>query len=72
MKPGDKIIWDSAFGYDLGFYQSDKGVSYETCLVKLVTGPAQGKLSVPKHEVLPYTTQNYKKTAAKYGYTTEF
>jgi len=53
MKEGDKIIWNSGFGYELGTYISDKGVMYDTVLINLETGVAQGKLSVPIHQIIP-------------------
>jgi len=68
LKEGDKIIWDSHFGYEIGYYVSDEGVMYNTCLVKLVTGICPGvNNSLTKHEIIPYNRENLTEMVTKYN-----
>ena len=72
MKNGDKIIWDSGFGYEIGYYRADEGVMYGTCLVDLRTGIAIGEVSMSKIEIHPYTIEKIAELTAKYKYEKTF
>ncbi len=67
MKQGDKIIWDSGFGYELGYflkYNEEHILNYSECY--MITGIAHGKCSYLKQEVCLYTLNNIKLMIAKY------
>ena len=68
MVKGDKIIWHSHFGYDVGYFVGDKGVLDGTVLVDLRSGIVQGVVSHSKSEILPYTKELQAELANKYGY----
>lgn len=73
FKKGDKIIWDSRFGYDLGYFIGDTNENmYNTFGVDLVTGIVGGKLFVYESEVLPYNEDTIKEMSKKYGHTKQF
>lgn len=64
---GQKIIWDSGYGYDLGYFLKE-GNSYYTWLIDKVTGKFRGNVSVSKGEVLPYSKELHDKLIEKYKY----
>lgn len=73
MTKGDKIIWDSGFGYEVGFFIEDADkLHYDTYRIDLVTGVAQGDSTRPKREVLPHSPEKVAKMEAKYNYRREF
>tara|TARA_R110000796_G_scaffold159388_3_gene276198 strand:- start:18721 stop:19002 length:282 start_codon:yes stop_codon:yes gene_type:complete len=67
MKEGDLIIWDSHFGYDVGFYSKDKGVMYNTCEVYLITGVCYGKFSATHYEVVTFNEETIVNLNTKYN-----
>lgn len=69
MKEGDKIIWDSDFGYEVGYYikESDFNI-YNTYLVNVCTGIVTGECMHPKHEIIAYNPKNLAEMQNKYGY----
>jgi hypothetical protein len=68
MKKGDLIIWDSHFGYDVGYYSKEEGVMYDTCEIVLVTGVSEGKFSASHHEVKPFTKEKIEELNQRYQY----
>jgi len=68
MKKGDFIIWDSRFGYDIGFYSNEKGVMYNTCEIYLITGISSGRFSASHHEVKPFTKELVEELNERYTY----
>ena len=74
MKKGDRIIWDSGFGYEIGIYESDKGVMYNTCLVQLMSGDVKHNtpVSVPINDVHAYSKTRVALLTIKYGYIKSF
>ena len=73
MKKGDKIIWDSHFGYDLGEFISDKGVMYYTVSVELFTSTySNGAISLSVNEIHPYTEELHNQMIKRYGYEKKF
>lgn len=66
MKKGDKIIWDSHFEYELGYFLSDNGVMFNTYLVKLVTGIVHGEVSHSINEIKSYTPELHQEMIDKY------
>lgn len=71
MSVGDKIIWDSGFGYDIGYYLG-LGVTYNTLLVDLHSGIVGGKVSLPPRQIEPYTLERIGELHDRYGYLYEF
>lgn len=62
-----KIIWDSGFGYDLGFFIG-KGNSWNTWLIDKVTGKIKGNVSISKGEIFPYSKELHDILYVKYKY----
>ena len=71
MKKGDKIIWDSHFGYEVGYFSNEKGVMYNTSEVDLVSGIVHGKLSVTSYEILAFTKEIVESLNVKYNKTSD-
>lgn len=73
FKKGDKIIWDSFFGYELGYFirKSDKYL-YNSYRINLVTGIVEGETLRSKDEIIPYNEDTIKEMIKKYGYTKTF
>lgn len=65
---GDRIVWDSGHGYDIGFFVSDKGVMYNTYLVDIITGLFTGEVSHSISQIKPYSKDLIKELSARYGY----
>lgn len=69
MNQGERrIIWDSHFGYEFGYYLKDEGTHYDTCLIILTTGVVQDITSKPFHEIIPYSEENAYQMKLKYGF----
>ncbi len=68
---GDKIIWDSHFGYELGYFVGT-GSGYYTFEVDLVTGCSQGLVSFTETEIHQFTDENHAKMIKKYKQTKNF
>lgn len=68
MEYGDKVIWDSGFGYDLGYYIRKDDNIYNNVRCDMVTGIAQREISYSKTEVIPYTEEKHEEMKKKYRY----
>jgi hypothetical protein len=71
FKKNDKIIWDSHFGYEIGYFIGE-GVMYNTFEVDLITGVVHGSVSHSKSEIHPYSEELVEKLTNKYGYEKTF
>lgn len=68
MKKGDKVIWDSHFGYDIGYFLG-KGAAYEHWAIKFASGICCGEQGlVAKTELHPYSKELIAELTEKYGY----
>lgn len=68
FKTGDKVIWDSGFGYDLAEFIGE-GKRYYTYEIKLLSGCCVGQLiSHHINEIIPYTEENYNAMVKEYRY----
>ena len=66
MKKGDKIIWDSGFDYDLGYFVKDsKTICYDRVMINNVTG-ITGLCLLPVNEIISYTDKNRLRMKQKY------
>ena len=72
MNKGDKIIWNSGFGYDLGYYVSDESSVANNCVIELVSGLVHGEVSRPKKEIYPFEKTRYEMLVKAYGYVRVF
>lgn len=72
MTKGDKIIWDSGFGYEIGYYIEESKYQYYQHEVDLVTGNVQGIVAHPMRELRVYTPESIQELTAKYGYEKSF
>jgi hypothetical protein len=69
MKKGDKVIWDSGFGYEICEFIGD-GVMYYTYAVKQLTGSLVGEIcSFSCNEIFPYTDEKYNEMVTNYKYS---
>ena len=72
---GDKIIWDSGFGYDIGIFRG-VGVVESPFLtqweVEICSGQSPGILSLPEMDIHPYTNTLLDEMKNKYGYDKQF
>jgi hypothetical protein len=67
VKKGDKVIWDSGFGYELAEYIGE-GVMYYTYNIKLLTGICSGMdISHRCNEVYAYSKEKHDEMKLKYG-----
>jgi len=73
MKKGDKIIWDSGFGYEIGYFIEDsENKMYNSFKVELITGVVQEETLISKDEIIPYTKESQEQMSNKYGYSKAF
>jgi len=72
FKNGDRVIWDSHFGYDIAIFVGESGC-YERWRIKLVSGCCNGgEASACKSETHPYSKELIAELSKKYGYTKDF
>lgn len=71
MKTNDRIIWDSGFGYEIGYFKGD-GIFDHTVKVDMVTGICTGHVSHSKHEIKPYSEELVQQLTERYGYEKSF
>ena len=64
----DKIIWDSGFGYELGYFKNNNS----KCKIHITTGIVQGELSVDRSEVYAYNSTTIKLMQEKYNSKKDF
>lgn len=67
----ENVIWDSGFGYDIGYFLGD-GTQYHTYLIDMVSGGTHTPCSHSKSEVFKYTNELVEKLTVKYGYEKRF
>ncbi len=70
MKKGQRIIWDSGYGYDLGIYESEEitqGLEASKYSVYLLTARPPGKILTAKEKITEYTQKEHFKMIQKYG-----
>lgn len=73
---GDKIIWNSGYGYDVGVYvrelKEKEMIFSEGAVVELKTGTIHGTLWVNLNELISYNKNNHNKMVKRYGYIKDF
>ena len=67
----DKVIWDSHFGYELGYFLGE-GNQCNTYLIDKITGLIHEPCSHSKSEVHKYSEDLVNKLKTKYGYEKSF
>ncbi len=73
MKKGDRIIWDSDSGYEIGYFIEDiEETMYCVYKVNMVSGVVIGETCRSKDQIYPYTPEKVVELNKKYGYTKEF
>lgn len=70
MEAGDKIIWDSGFGYEIGYYLG-KSHMYYHLKVRLVSRN-RGIMHHQEEQVKPYSEELNDKMEKEYGYRHDF
>lgn len=68
---GEAVIWDSGFGYEIGYFECD-GNTMGTYLIDIRTGRQPGLCSHPCSEVYKYTDVWIDELTQKYGYEKRF
>lgn len=68
---GDRVIWDSGFGYEIGYFIGE-GNQYETWLIELSTGLVSEPCSYRKSEVFKYSSELVNRLTNEYGYEKRF
>ena len=71
FKKGDNIIWDSNFGYEIGYFIGE-GNQDNTYLVNLKTGIVDEPCSYPIDEIFKYSDELISELTKKYGYEKSF
>jgi len=67
FKPGDKVIWDSRHGYDIGIFKGEGG-AYYTWAVEINTGQFPGVGAFNRTDIYPYSKELVAQLTQKYGY----
>lgn len=67
----DAVIWDSGFGYDIGYFLGD-GNQYNTWLIDVRTGLIHEPCSHSKSEIFKYSDELIDSLSKKYGYEKRF
>lgn len=71
MKIGDKVIWNSNFGYEVGYFLGDSNAYFQYS-VKIVSGKYKGISSVSRCSLKPYSDDLIKELTKEYGYLKSF
>ena len=73
VEPKTKIIWDSGFGYEIGYFTriSDE-IMYNTVIVELITGSQIGSAMRSKDSIKLYNDETLNMMVKKYHYFNEF
>ena len=73
VEPRAKIIWDSGFGYEIGYFirVSDEIVC-NTAIVELITGSQKGNTLRSKDSIYWYSEESLQKMYKKYKYWHNF
>lgn len=71
IQKGDRIIWDSHFGYDIGYFIGN-GNQYNTYRIDIITGRFPGEVCHSKDEIHLYSESLVAELTAKYGYEKSF
>lgn len=66
FKEGDKVIWDSGFGYDFGTFIGESETQDYHYKVNMTTGVVRGQNTYLKNEVIPHTHDNEMLMIKKY------
>ena len=69
MIKGDKIIWNSGFGYEIGYFieKSDFNM-YNTYKVNMISGKITGECMHSKNEIFLYSDELLKQMKKIYKY----
>lgn len=70
FKQGDKVIWDSHFGYEIGYFRA-YGNYPRRYLIEIRSGKYWGLISWKK-SIHPYSNELIDKLTKQYGYEKRF
>lgn len=68
---GDKVIWDSHFGYEIGYFIGE-GNQDNTWLIDIKSGICKGECSYSKNQIYKYSDELIDKLTEKYNYEKRF
>ena len=71
MEIGDKVIWNSNFGYEVGYFLGDSNAYFEYS-VNIVSGRYKGIASVYQSSLKPYSEELIEELSKEYGYMKSF
>lgn len=70
MNQGDKIIWDSGFGYDIGEFVKNSLAHENHSIIVLRSGISANKqLLVSSKEIIEYTDEHATELSKRYSCT---
>lgn len=74
FKKGDRVIWNSCFGYDIGYFNGNGYAREgESIIMSLESGHLAGSdILLAPFEVFPYSDELVDKLTKKYGYEKRF
>lgn len=73
IEPNTKIIWDTGFGYEIGYFIREADDIMNNCvIVNLLTGCETGECLRVKDFIRLYSTDELQYMYASYGYYNEF
>ena len=74
MKKGDRIIFDSGSGYEIGYFEEIPNIlNTSEVVIEFRSGTVHGRKGIVwKTEVKPYSKELVKELTAKYGYEKAF
>lgn len=73
MKKGDKIIWDSGFGYEIGYFIKNSDYNmYNTYRVNFISGNIRGISMRSKDKIFKYTSLKISEMKNKYNSSLDF
>jgi len=73
VEPRSKIIWDSGFGYEVGYFiRVADDIMYDTVIVELITGMQKGNALRTKDSINWYSDEALSIMYQKYKYYNHF
>ena len=67
FKKGDKIIWNSHFGYEIGYFIEESKTQVYSYKVKMITGVVQEENTLSQNEIKKYSKELAEELAVKYS-----
>ena len=66
FKNGDPVIWDSGFGYELGFYIEEGDFMFNSYIIDIKTGNRKGNTMISKDDIRKWSQSLVEELSATY------